>query len=286
MGQCLPAGFEQYPHGFVDDPNTRRLLTNDETNSSTVGTIANAGPAQPSSDTFYGTDTSSWTAAQNAAMMYIQEQQRNLITTLHNLHLDGSTDEMNASAPPSSALQTRSATSAMSINSLGEVEIMPAPWRQQPVQPPQPPQTRITTTRTSTSPSEMSSKQSIMPAAKRPSDAVSPRVGASGGADSKAAGHYKQLEFEHGSAHPPLPPPLVPDASSVYKLTEEDEDVCPTCLEEYTYENPKIIPLCGHAYHLACIYEWIERGSNFCPVCGHRMVFEESSALFELLQAN
>ncbi|KAL3640216.1 hypothetical protein CASFOL_011787 [Castilleja foliolosa] len=49
--------------------------------------------------------------------------------------------------------------------------------------------------------------------------------------------------------------------------TSEDEDVCPTCLEEYTTENPKIITKCSHHFHLGCIYEWMERSDN-CPVCG------------------
>ncbi|KAF9596067.1 hypothetical protein IFM89_007120 [Coptis chinensis] len=47
----------------------------------------------------------------------------------------------------------------------------------------------------------------------------------------------------------------------------EDEDVCPTCLDEYTPENPKIITRCSHHFHLGCIYEWMER-SETCPLCG------------------
>ncbi|KAK1868024.1 hypothetical protein I4F81_010521 [Pyropia yezoensis] len=35
-------------------------------------------------------------------------------------------------------------------------------------------------------------------------------------------------------------------------------------------------PRCGHEFHLACIYEWLER-SPYCPVCARRMVFEEWS---------
>ncbi|CAA6662937.1 unnamed protein product [Spirodela intermedia] len=54
----------------------------------------------------------------------------------------------------------------------------------------------------------------------------------------------------------------------------EDEDVCPTCLEEYTPEDPRIIMQCSHHFHLGCIYEWMER-SEACPVCGKVMVFSE-----------
>ncbi|KAI4352370.1 hypothetical protein L6164_006630 [Bauhinia variegata] len=56
----------------------------------------------------------------------------------------------------------------------------------------------------------------------------------------------------------------------------EDEDVCPTCLEEYTEENPKIMTKCSHHFHLSCIYEWMERSDN-CPVCGKVMVFNETT---------
>ncbi|KAL8549249.1 hypothetical protein ACS0TY_008194 [Phlomoides rotata] len=56
--------------------------------------------------------------------------------------------------------------------------------------------------------------------------------------------------------------------------TFPDEDLCPTCLEEYTEENPKIIAECSHHYHLSCIYEWMERSSK-CPMCGKLMLFDE-----------
>ncbi|KAG1363576.1 E3 ubiquitin-protein ligase [Cocos nucifera] len=55
----------------------------------------------------------------------------------------------------------------------------------------------------------------------------------------------------------------------------EDEDVCPTCLDEYTPENPKIVTKCSHHFHLSCIYEWMER-SDSCPICGKVMEFCES----------
>lgn len=37
----------------------------------------------------------------------------------------------------------------------------------------------------------------------------------------------------------------------------EDDHCCPTCLEEFTPENPQIVLQCAHAFHLACIYEWV-----------------------------
>ncbi|KAG9144771.1 hypothetical protein Leryth_017246 [Lithospermum erythrorhizon] len=57
--------------------------------------------------------------------------------------------------------------------------------------------------------------------------------------------------------------------------SSEEEDVCPTCLEEYTPENPQITTRCSHHFHLGCIYEWMER-SDTCPICGKDMEFCES----------
>lgn len=60
---------------------------------------------------------------------------------------------------------------------------------------------------------------------------------------------------------------------AIVSKKEEEEDVCPTCLEEYDAENPKIITKCEHHFHLACILEWMER-SDTCPVCDKEMVFD------------
>lgn len=49
----------------------------------------------------------------------------------------------------------------------------------------------------------------------------------------------------------------------------------PCCqLESGGAENPKIWTKCGHHYHLACIYEWLERKQT-CPLCETTMSFEE-----------
>lgn len=61
-----------------------------------------------------------------------------------------------------------------------------------------------------------------------------------------------------------------------FSPSTEDEDVCPTCLEDYTSENPRIVMQCSHHFHLGCIYEWIER-SEACPVCGKKMEFHETT---------
>jgi hypothetical protein len=58
-----------------------------------------------------------------------------------------------------------------------------------------------------------------------------------------------------------------------YEL-EDDSDSCPTCLEPFTVDNPRVVAKCGHQYHLPCIYEWLER-SPTCPMCGKKMEYEE-----------
>ncbi|KAK1381057.1 E3 ubiquitin-protein ligase [Heracleum sosnowskyi] len=60
-----------------------------------------------------------------------------------------------------------------------------------------------------------------------------------------------------------------------YFCLTRDEVECPTCLEEYTDENPKITSKCNHNFHLGCIYEWMER-STTCPMCSKVMEFAES----------
>lgn len=79
----------------------------------------------------------------------------------------------------------------------------------------------------------------------------------------------------------PPPPPLIPDKNAVYNLLddEDEEDVCPTCLEPYTPDNPQILTQCSHSFHLQCILEWQTRsGSTFCPICAAPMRYSEVGA--------
>uniref|UniRef100_A0A1D1XQH8 RING-type E3 ubiquitin transferase n=1 Tax=Anthurium amnicola TaxID=1678845 RepID=A0A1D1XQH8_9ARAE len=86
------------------------------------------------------------------------------------------------------------------------------------------------------------------------------------------------IEEESKAAHPESEKIFLSGKAAYgidYMLTSEDEDVCPTCLEEYTSDNPKILTQCSHHFHLSCIYEWMERSEN-CPLCGKEMEFCES----------
>ncbi|KAL7083213.1 hypothetical protein ACP275_14G147800 [Erythranthe tilingii] len=65
---------------------------------------------------------------------------------------------------------------------------------------------------------------------------------------------------------------LMKSKSLTVSVTDE-EDVCPTCLEEYDSENPKITTKCNHHFHLSCILEWMER-SDTCPICDQEMKYE------------
>ncbi|MCL7027884.1 hypothetical protein MKW94_017315 [Papaver nudicaule] len=75
------------------------------------------------------------------------------------------------------------------------------------------------------------------------------------------------------------PSPKKPDDPGKLKdLTSsptEEEDCCPTCLEEYDDESPRIITKCEHRFHLSCILEWMER-SDTCPVCDQEMVLDQT----------
>ncbi|KAK4339298.1 hypothetical protein RND71_040760 [Anisodus tanguticus] len=65
---------------------------------------------------------------------------------------------------------------------------------------------------------------------------------------------------------------LVKSNPPIIKSAEED-DVCPTCLEEYDADNPRILTKCNHHFHLSCILEWMER-SETCPICNQEMIYE------------
>ncbi|CAI9101884.1 OLC1v1000030C4 [Oldenlandia corymbosa var. corymbosa] len=58
---------------------------------------------------------------------------------------------------------------------------------------------------------------------------------------------------------------------------DEEADICPTCLEDYDAENPRIVTKCNHHFHLSCILEWMER-SNTCPICDQ--VYEHLFSIF------
>ncbi|KAK9910369.1 hypothetical protein M0R45_034334 [Rubus argutus] len=61
-------------------------------------------------------------------------------------------------------------------------------------------------------------------------------------------------------------------------LAQEDEDVCPICLEDYETENPDFTTKCEHHYHLSCILEWMER-SDTCPICDQELVLDDTYSL-------
>lgn len=55
---------------------------------------------------------------------------------------------------------------------------------------------------------------------------------------------------------------------------DEDEDVCPTCLEIYNDENPKMFLQCGHHFHYPCVLEWFQR-KDTCPVCDSKVQMDD-----------
>ncbi|KAG8070877.1 hypothetical protein GUJ93_ZPchr0006g46239 [Zizania palustris] len=63
---------------------------------------------------------------------------------------------------------------------------------------------------------------------------------------------FPTAKFGDGSR--PLPPAL-------------EESQCTVCLEEYEAKDVvRVLPSCGHAFHVACIDAWLGQHST-CPVC-------------------
>lgn len=58
----------------------------------------------------------------------------------------------------------------------------------------------------------------------------------------------------------------------------DDDDFCPTCLEAYTDDDPRIFTRCGHAFHMQCIYAWLERKAT-CPLCESPMDLQDDVLL-------
>ncbi|KAI3942026.1 hypothetical protein MKW92_010057 [Papaver armeniacum] len=88
----------------------------------------------------------------------------------------------------------------------------------------------------------------------------------------------KEVDCKNEADSVPPSPKKTDDLGKLKDLTSsptEEEDCCPTCLEEYDDENPRIITKCEHHFHLACILEWMER-SDTCPVCDQEMDFDQS----------
>mmetsp|Transcript_18001 Transcript_18001/g.32051 ORF Transcript_18001/g.32051 Transcript_18001/m.32051 type:complete len:224 (-) Transcript_18001:366-1037(-) len=83
------------------------------------------------------------------------------------------------------------------------------------------------------------------------------------------------------STSPELPPPSIPKGFQMMEESDRDADVCPTCLEGYDSDNPMIMTQCKHHFHLACIFEWLER-SQLCPVCSTVMRNADGQKFLEL----
>lgn len=111
-------------------------------------------------------------------------------------------------------------------------------------------------------------------------DSQSPRENTTEG-EGEALAAFENLKSTDFKGQVPDSKPSSPGMCQPSKLSEivsvtDEEDVCPTCLEGYDKENPRILTKCEHHFHLACILEWMERSDN-CPVCYQEMIFNETS---------
>uniref|UniRef100_A0A7S0G020 RING-type E3 ubiquitin transferase n=1 Tax=Rhodosorus marinus TaxID=101924 RepID=A0A7S0G020_9RHOD len=83
----------------------------------------------------------------------------------------------------------------------------------------------------------------------------------------------KLVSLDFQGPRPPMPKSSEEIGAPVFDL-RDGEDVCPTCLEEYTDSNPRIDTACEHQFHLSCILEWYDRNPH-CPICARRMEFAD-----------
>lgn len=62
---------------------------------------------------------------------------------------------------------------------------------------------------------------------------------------------------------------------------DDDDDVCPICLELFTETNPAIPCDCTHQFHFQCVEEWLQRSAE-CPVCYNKLKYELMSSEQEI----
>ncbi|KAJ6819478.1 putative E3 ubiquitin-protein ligase RHB1A isoform X1 [Iris pallida] len=106
--------------------------------------------------------------------------------------------------------------------------------------------------------------------------AVGETVSAAGFEKSDTCEGLKGTECKGKSDSPKVKEYEISKSNEPFSSAKYEEDVCPTCLEEYDKENPRIVTKCEHHYHLSCILEWMER-SNTCPICDQIMVIDHTS---------
>ena len=61
---------------------------------------------------------------------------------------------------------------------------------------------------------------------------------------------------------------LPPDYSSCYVVSQENNNqrMCPVCLDTACDELKRVVLPCNHAFHEVCILEWFKR-KRLCPGC-------------------
>ncbi|KAK1264319.1 E3 ubiquitin-protein ligase ATL42 [Acorus gramineus] len=65
-------------------------------------------------------------------------------------------------------------------------------------------------------------------------------------------------------------------------FSSEDDTLCTVCLSEYQEKDVlRILPYCGHAFHVTCIDMWLQQHAT-CPVC--RISLRESPERRRLMQ--
>lgn len=57
--------------------------------------------------------------------------------------------------------------------------------------------------------------------------------------------------------------------NSAHKVTEEEQEQCVVCLEDYQVGKVVAKLYCGHLHHRSCIEKWMDQEDNNsgCPAC-------------------
>ncbi|RAL45959.1 hypothetical protein DM860_006113 [Cuscuta australis] len=68
-------------------------------------------------------------------------------------------------------------------------------------------------------------------------------------------------------------------------VQEACDDACSICLETFSDNNPSSVTVCKHEFHLQCILEWGQRGSQ-CPMCWQNLSLKDpnSQELFDAVE--
>ena len=90
----------------------------------------------------------------------------------------------------------------------------------------------------------------------------------------RAAGGATVADLEKASVEAPPPPPTLVYLATGTKLAGAAAE-CAICLAEFgEREEVRVMPQCGHGFHVACVDTWL-RSNSSCPSCRRPIVLDD-----------